>query len=242
MPPEGAFQRKNTDEIPVAHRSKSFQTTIKRKFEAVIFFLSIFLFIGFFLSRPFLFKVPDADLLTLESETKDNRLLGHFPYPEASPNDLKDVYPGLSIHKDTFRALMDMSSAAEAQGISLVLLSGFRSHDLQEEIFFDVKSARNQTAIERARVSAPPGFSEHSTGFAIDLGDGQRRDTDFMVSFEDTNAFKWLQRNAAKYHFILSFPRGNPQGVSYEPWHWRYEGTAEALIQFEEARRLRSNN
>jgi len=242
VPPEGAFQRKNSDEIPVAHRSKSFETNLKRKYKAVIFFLSIFLFIGFLPFRSILFQDPEADLVILNSENEDKRLLGHFPYPEASPNHLIDVYPGLSIHKDTFKALMAMSSAAEAQGINLVLLSGFRSHDLQEEIFFNVKSARNQTAIERARVSAPPGFSEHSTGFAIDLGDGQRRETDFMVSFEETKAFKWLQRNAARYHFILSFPRGNPQGVSYEPWHWRYEGTAEALIQFEAARRLRGNN
>ena len=173
-----------------------------------------------------------------EGVVQDQRLLGHFPYPEASYEDLVDVYPGLSIHRDTFKSLMAMSAAAESEGINLILLSGFRSHELQEEIFFDIKSQRNQTAMERARVSAPPGFSEHSTGFAIDLGDGRRRESDFSVEFEQTQAFKWLKKNAAKYHFVLSFPRGNTQGVSYEPWHWRFEGTAEALLQFEDARRL----
>ena len=128
-----------------------------------------------------------------------------------------------------------MSAAASAAGIDLVLLSGYRSHELQRQIFYGRKSARNQIAIERAKVSAPPGHSEHSTGFAIDLGDGTMRHTDFEVEFENTKAFRWLEQNAAKYHFVLSFPKGNSQKVSYEPWHWRFEGTVEALRQFEPA-------
>ncbi|MFL0792339.1 MAG: D-alanyl-D-alanine carboxypeptidase family protein, partial [Prochlorococcus sp.] len=115
---------------------------------------------------------------------------------------------------------------------------GFRSYQLQERIFFDVKSERNQTAVERAKVSAPPGYSEHSTGYALDLGDGGFPETALSVDFEQTPAFRWLQDHAASYHFTLSFPIENPQGVSYEPWHWRFEGSAEALRQFEAARQL----
>ena len=69
----------------------------------------------------------------------------------------------------------------------------------------------------------------------IDLGDGTRRETDLNEEFEDTQAFRWLNKNAARYHFVLSFPKGNLQKVSYEPWHWRFEGTVEALRQFEPA-------
>ena len=87
-------------------------------------------------------------------------------------------------------------------------------------------------------VSAPPGFSEHSTGFAIDLGDGLAPATNLSPSFDQTEAYAWLNANAARYHFTLSFPRGNAQGVSYEPWHWRFEGSAEALQLFEPAQRL----
>ena len=163
----------------------------------------------------------------------DGRLLGHYPYPEASKEDLIAVYPGLEIHKDTYKALMSMSAAASNAGIELVLLSGYRSVELQKQIFYGRKSSRNQIAIERAKVSAPPGYSEHSTGYAIDLGDGRKRETDFEVSFASTDAFRWLQKNAAKYHFVLSFPKGNPQKVSYEPWHWRFEGSVEALRKFE---------
>mgnify|MGYP003353772201 CR=1 FL=1 len=48
----------------------------------------------------------------------------------------------------------------------------------------------------------------------------------------------WLKAHANRFHFELSFPQGNRQGVSYEPWHWRFEGSAEALKIFESAQRL----
>ena len=63
-----------------------------------------------------------------------------------------------------------------------------------------------------------------SAGHAVDLGDGRMPQTDLSTRFEETTAFRWLEQNAARYHFTLSFPRDNPQGVSYEPWHWRYFG------------------
>ena len=99
---------------------------------------------------------------------------------------------------------------------------------------------RNQIAAERAKVSAPPGYSEHSTGFAIDIGDAYKRETDFEVEFENTDAFRWLKENAAKYHFKLSFNQNN-KNVDYEPWHWRYEGSIEALKVFEASNRNLKN-
>jgi D-alanyl-D-alanine carboxypeptidase len=122
--------------------------------------------------------------------------------------------------------------------VDLRLLSAFRSIALQKDIFFKVKAERNQSAQERAQVSAPPGFSEHSTGFAVDLGDGSRPGTHLSEDFDQTPAFRWMKANANRFHFQLSFPRGNRQGVSYEPWHWRYEGSLEALRLFEPARRF----
>ena len=99
-----------------------------------------------------------------------------------------------------------------------------------------LKSIRNQDATQRARVSAPPGYSEHSTGFAIDIGDATQRETDFETEFENTVAFKWLIKNAAKFHFKLSFTKDNKY-IDYEPWHWRYEGSIEALKVFESSNR-----
>ena len=87
-------------------------------------------------------------------------------------------------------------------------------------------------------MSAPPGYSEHSTGYAVDLGDARNPATNLSVVFENTAAFTWLQTHANRFHYRLSFPVGNGQGVSYEPWHWRFEGSAEALKTFESAQRL----
>jgi len=168
----------------------------------------------------------------------DGRLLGHFPYPELAPSDQVAVAPGLSLHRDAAVSLLAMQRDAASSGVELVVLSAFRSITLQNDLFFGVKSERNQSARERAMVSAPPGFSEHSTGYAVDLGDGRTPATNLSPAFDQTEAFAWLQAHAARYHFTLSFPRGNAQGVSYEPWHWRFEGSAEALQVFEPAQRL----
>lgn len=168
----------------------------------------------------------------------DGRLLGHFPYPEAPQASLTAIGPGLALRQEAAAALEQMRRAAAADGVDLQVLSAFRDRALQQQLFFDVKADRNQDALTRARVSAPPGFSEHSTGYAVDLGDGRLPATNLSESFEASPAFRWLKANANRYHFTLSFPRGNRQGVSYEPWHWRYEGSTEALRLFEPAQRL----
>lgn len=168
----------------------------------------------------------------------DGRLLGHFPYGELAGAELVSVAPGLALQRDAASSLLAMQRDAAQSGVRLVVLSAFRPVSLQNEVFFGVKSERSQSASERAKVSAPPGFSEHSTGYAVDLGDGDDPATNLAPSFDQTAAFAWLELHAARYHFILSFPRDNRQGVSYEPWHWRFEGSADALKVFEPAQRL----
>jgi len=166
----------------------------------------------------------------------DNRILGHLPYNEVPKEKLVLIEPNLEVHIDMRDSLLKMREEAKKDGIYLVFLSGYRSINLQNEIFYSLKSFRNQEAAERARVSAPPGYSEHSTGFAIDIGDAYQRETDFETEFENTDAFKWLIKNAAKFHFKLSFTKDNKY-IDYEPWHWRYEGSIEALKVFESSNR-----
>ena len=168
----------------------------------------------------------------------DGRLLGHFPYPEAKPSQLVAVAPGMLLRPDAAKSFSTMQRAAAGDGIALNLLSAFRSNEVQRQLFFDVKADRNQTALDRSKVSAPPGFSEHSTGYAIDLGDLREPQTNLSASFVHTQAYRWLRANAARFQFNLSFPEDNPQGVSFEPWHWRFEGSTESLQLFEPAQRL----
>lgn len=186
--------------------------------------------------RPLLTPEPVAGLNAKLS--RDGRLLGHFPYPEAPASALVSFAPGHSLRPDAAEALLAMQAAARQEGHALVVLSAFRPIALQNQLFFAVKAERNQSASDRARVSAPPGFSEHSTGYAVDLGDGHAAETHLSARFEQTGTYRWLADNAARFHFHLSFPRDNRQGVAYEPWHWRYEGSTEALRLFEPAQRL----
>tara|TARA_Y100001968_G_C19443636_1_gene764005 strand:+ start:1319 stop:2089 length:771 start_codon:yes stop_codon:yes gene_type:complete len=235
---------KNFDEIPFAQRSIPIRKFLQEKSSSLFFLILLICFSLLGTSLSFIF--PNSFFKStknlLMSSSEDLSLLGHLPYKETSHDDLVELYPGLKVHVDMHSALLKMRDAAYLDGIELVFLSGFRSINLQKEIFYENKSLRNQIAIERAKVSAPPGYSEHSTGYAIDIGDRYRRESDFEGSFEFTPAFGWLKNNAAKFHFVLSFPRNNSQGVSYEPWHWRYEGTVDALKQFELANRKRSRS
>jgi D-alanyl-D-alanine carboxypeptidase len=129
-----------------------------------------------------------------------------------------------------------MAAAALRDGVVLVPISGFRTVADQKYLYFDVKAERGQDAKERAKVSAPPGYSEHHTGYALDIGDGNVPATNLSVNFEKTEAFRWLKANAAYYSFEMSFPKGNKQGVSYEPWHWRFAGDIQSLKTFYKAR------
>jgi D-alanyl-D-alanine carboxypeptidase len=205
------------------------------------FFLGLALAGLLFLRRgglfPWLEPGPVAGLR--ERPTADGRLLGHFPYPEAPSGVLVALGgAGLELRPEAATAMRAMQQAAARDGVDLRVLSAFRSIELQRSLFFDVKAERNQDALTRAKVSAPPGYSEHSTGYAVDLGDGGQPQTNLSQNFENTQAYQWLSQHAGRYHFTLSFPKSNQQGVSYEPWHWRFEGSSEALQLFEPAQRL----
>ena len=219
-------------EIPVAERRDEDGKNLK--FNKIFIFLSpllilFFSFIGLAIKSNF-------KINTLNISNSDPRILGHLPYEETLKEELVFIEPNIWVHKDMSHSLLNMRQDAKKEGVNLVLLSGYRSIKLQKEIFYSLKSIRNQNASERAKVSAPPGYSEHSTGFAIDIGDANYRETDFEVEFENTEAFRWLKMNAAKYHFKLSFNKDN-RYIDYEPWHWRYEGSIEALKVFETANR-----
>ncbi|KGF73238.1 hypothetical protein DO97_01255 [Neosynechococcus sphagnicola sy1] len=167
-----------------------------------------------------------------------DQVLGHFAYAEAPHSELAPIVAdgSLKLRRAAARAFQQMVAAAQADGVSLVPISGFRTIADQNYLFFKVKEEREQTTAKRAEVSAPPGYSEHHTGYAVDIGDGTVPATNLNRDFENTHAFQWLQVHAAGFSFELSFPQGNPQGVSYEPWHWRFVGDRASLETFYKAR------
>jgi D-alanyl-D-alanine carboxypeptidase len=117
------------------------------------------------------------------------------------------------------QAWTNLKRAAAADGIELYLVSAFRSVERQTEII--EKKIRMGVGIERIlEFSAPPFFSEHHTGCAVDVGTPGR--TDLEQAFEDTEAFVWLTKHAQSFGFEMSYPLNNDRGIAYEPWHWRF--------------------
>lgn len=123
----------------------------------------------------------------------------------------------LKLAPDTAIAWEAMRTAAGLDQVTLLLISGFRSVDYQRQIL-ERKIAGGQSLDEILRVNAAPGFSEHHTGRAVDIG--TPGSTPLEEAFEQTDAFRWLGCHAARFGFQLSYPRTNTQGIIYEPWHW----------------------
>lgn len=114
-------------------------------------------------------------------------------------------------------AFRGMRARAREYDVDLTPLSGFRSVDRQVEIIRG-KLALGEKIEVILRTMAAPGYSEHHTGRAIDIG--TPGDLPLEESFAETKAFSWLERHAGTFGFTMSFPKGNLQGFIYEPWHW----------------------
>ena len=179
-----------------------------------------------------------ASLTSPSASPGADTLLNHFAYSEAPQAELSPIVPDgtIKMRQAAAKAYREMTAAAQREGVSLVPISGFRSIADQKYLYFDVKADRNQDAAERAKVSAPPGYSEHHTGYAVDIGDGSTPALNLNPDFDKSSAYHWLKANANRYSFELSFPKNNRQGVSYEPWHWRYVGDIQSLKTFYKAR------
>jgi zinc D-Ala-D-Ala carboxypeptidase len=168
---------------------------------------------------------------------------GHLPYDEAPPDRLVSIgkferenyVREEALDREAAQAFQVMVDAARSQGVQLMGISGFRNIPDQQALF-DKQIERRGSAEAASKLSAPPGHSEHHTGYALDITDASRTDVDLKVAFEETAAYQWLVTNAQQYGFEQSFPRNNVQGVSYEPWHWRYVGSARSAQVFAAAR------
>ncbi|MCU0552255.1 MAG: D-alanyl-D-alanine carboxypeptidase family protein [Leptolyngbya sp. Prado105] len=174
-------------------------------------------------------------VLPLSTPLSPARSYGHFPYRENDSARLQTVGQYVrnnasrpeSMDIEAVQAFQQMSIAAKQSGVLLMPLSGFRSVRVQTGLWKQ-QIARRGSQQAAAKWSAPPGYSEHHTGYALDIADQTRPNTDLRISFENTRAYQWLAKNGSQYGFELSFPLNNKQGIGYEPWHWRYVGSARA--------------
>lgn len=127
-----------------------------------------------------------------------------------------DYDPG-KILPEAQTAFDEMRAAAKAEGVTLKIVSGYRSYKKQDKLYHNY--AARDGAVLADRYSARAGSSEHQTGYAMDVNSVRQ-------SFADTAEGKWLAAHCAEYGFILRYPKDKEAetGFMYEPWHIRYLG------------------
>lgn len=170
------------------------------------------------------FYRPDSILILANKKHKLPD--GYVPDNLVIP-DVQRTGANVYMKAEAASAMKQMFAGAKAAGITLVMGSGYRSEATQRAIYNGYVARDGQAAADR--YSARPGYSEHQTGLAVDISDASGAHY-LYESFESTAEGKWLFANAYKYGFILRYPKGKESitGYMYEPWHYRYVGTAEA--------------
>ncbi len=151
---------------------------------------------------------------------KDNKLKDTFVPKDLVIPDVKFAVKCNGENQLNVRAataLEKMFKDASSQGIALLMLSGYRSFDIQKLVY-----TPGNTFV------AEPGASEHQTGLTVDIINEALNsvehdlNNDFLFSKEG----EWLLNNCWKYGFILRYPQGKSHitGISFESWHFRYVG------------------
>ncbi|MEZ4156551.1 MAG: D-alanyl-D-alanine carboxypeptidase family protein [Candidatus Paceibacterota bacterium] len=166
-------------------------------------------------------KLSKTDPELLQKYSKVFFLNEHY-----APERLKDIDEDFTlnsgktyqVHAAVEPFLDDLLKDAKDDGIDLRVASAFRSFGEQSSL----KSGYVQVYGSGAnQFSADQGYSEHQLGTTVDFVTAAN--PSLTISFENTEAFTWLTKNAHKYGFTLSYPEGNAY-YQYEPWHWRFVG------------------
>ncbi len=138
-----------------------------------------------------------------------------------APSDLVFVGNGQRMRTEAAKALASLIKDASKQNLKLTPLSGYRAYQTQVSVYNNEVSKYGQKVADSE--SAKPGYSEHQTGWALDIGGGGCGIED---CFGNTAEGKWLAANAYKYGFIIRYTAAKQAITGYraEPWHIRYIG------------------
>jgi D-alanyl-D-alanine carboxypeptidase len=175
-------------------------------------------------------SIGNAYLMLSESHLKIHQDLGiptdygqenELPW-YAQAEDLIEVGPNLvgrmqQLTPTAAASWQQMVEAASGDGVRLLMVSGYRSFEYQAQLIRN-KLDSGQKIAEILTVNAAPGYSQHHTGGAVDIATpGSRPLTE---EFEVSEAFAWLRDSGSRFGFSMTYPRSNPFGFVYEPWHW----------------------
>ena len=151
--------------------------------------------------------------------------------PEDYSFTLKELSNGHAVDERCYQALLDMLDACQAEGLSPLICSSYRSQAKQESLYQNKVDrlvaqgmSREEATVEAGKTVAVPGTSEHQLGLAVDIVDVNNQNLD--TSQEDTAVQQWLMVHSWEYGFILRYPNEKSEitGIIYEPWHYRYVG------------------
>lgn len=138
---------------------------------------------------------------------------------EIPKNYLYDEKRNQQIHQSVLPFLENMLRDAESNGISLKIVSAYRSFSEQSYLKLNYKVTYGAGTANQ--FSADQGYSEHQLGTTLDFTTEKLGSS--FTNFDNTDSYKWLLENAYKYGFVLSYPENNAF-YQFEPWHWRFVG------------------
>ena len=216
--------------------------------------LGIILCIG---SSFFYFAKSESDKETLLNNSKYDFVLEESDYKKVKANsewclmlvNNENLFPegyevkvgalpnGKLLDKRILEDTENMINAAKSEGIGIEVISAYRSDTYQKIIFErEVKEqmasglTEEEAIREAKRVVAYPRTSEHQLGLAIDIITPEYTVLD--EGFRDTEAFRWMSKNAHKYGYILRYEEEKKEltDIISEPWHYRYVGKEHAPI------------
>ncbi len=158
----------------------------------------------------------DEELVSLNQQLNEDGITSFV----ANDNNLK-------VRKEICVPLENLLDEFKAQkGISdVVIISGFRTQEKQQQLYDDDLA---KTGKDYSELVAKPGYSEHQTGFAVDLT------TSTTWDYDGQGDYKWIDENCWKYGFILRYPENKTDvtQIRYEPWHYRYVGRPHAYYMY----------
>jgi len=135
---------KDNDQFDIQLAKRTYLNNPNSTLLKKLLIFSPFLFLIFSVAALRLIKnieIGSLDNLNFQAQINhDHRILGHLPYPEISKEKLVLIEPNIEVHMDMRDSLLNMREEAKKDGINLVFLSGFRSINLQDEIFYSLKS------------------------------------------------------------------------------------------------------
>ena len=180
-----------------------------------------------------------TDTTKTDIDKKYLMLVNKYHYLEESytPESLVSIPPTYSYGEygsqkateDTYNAFLNLWNASHEAGFYLMVNSSYRTYAEQQEVYDDYRRSGGEDYADS--IAARPGYSEHQTGYTLDVFEKGYSQKDF----ETSDSYNWLKENAYKYGFILRYSKEkeNITGYSFESWHIRYVGIDAAKVIYE---------